>query len=304
MLVHSMKLEAKLNSNVVIKDLGSGIVLFENAVLFDETLAFNTFCKSVEAEHSKMYKPTFNPETGGHAYLNKSGYIFDENSLNSMPKRASAIYQSNDNEIITFLENIEKIKDECLLEYFILYPYSYNCVWWKVKGHIVSYENGAYLGAHSDISAEYIYGVHKTSNELALRNVISTVTYINSADTNSPTSFSGGNHVFIHHNIDITPRSGNILFFPSNYVAAHKINPTENGVRLSYLGWYSQGTPNVLVGEDVVDPLKNPEVAKISTNVYLPTIREDYRNLLKRRGFGESSIQYSVTNIGAEANGL
>ena len=60
-----------------------------------------------------------------------------------------------------------------------------------------------------------------------------------------------------------------MLFFPSNYMAAHEVQPVGKGIRYTYLGWYCQGTPHPAVREAVVDPQKDPELAKTATNVYM-----------------------------------
>ncbi len=282
-------------------DMGSGVVLFRGALAFDKAWAVHTFASLVQNEHGEMYEETVNPETGQPAYLNKSGYLFDKPSIDAMPKRASRIHQSEDEQVMEFLNLVEKAKDNYLFKYFELYPLAYNCVWWKVKGHIVSYGPDVYLGSHSDISAEYIYGVHKTSNELALRNVISAIVYINSSEPDpGELDFSDGHHVFDTLKIDVQPQQGDILFFPSNYVAAHQVLPVGSGTRLSYLGWYCQGTPNKDVNEDVVDPNENPHGARVSTNVYLPTMRDDYRSFLLSRGHQTSSAQYKATELNLE----
>lgn len=294
-----MNFRASTNSSPTFTDFGAGIVLFQGVISFDELEVFDNVMNIVNEEVSSMFTETIDPETGISAYLNRSGYLFSKASIDVMPKRASSIYQSQHQGIISFFNLIENAKDACLLRYFALYPYAYNCVWWKVKGHVVAYPDGAFLGPHSDISAEYVYGVHKTSNELALRNVVSTVTYLNSADVDSPSSFTGGAHAFEHMDIKITPKAGDVLFFPSNYVAAHRVEPTFSGTRLSYLGWYSQGTPNRDVGEDVIDPLVNASGAETSTNVYLPTLRDDYRKFLLNHGYDENSPQYRATKIGS-----
>lgn len=284
------------------KHLGGGVILFENAVSFDFLWSLETFSKMLDQEHGQMYELTQDPETGEEVYLNKSGYLFSKDSVDAMPRRASCIHQDKREDVVSLLSFLEQSKDKYILKYFEKFPLSYNCVWWKVKGHIVSYKGGVYLGPHSDISAEYAYGIHQTSNELALRNVISSIIYINSSVDDEKmldeTNFIGGHHYFNYLEIDYSPKAGDILMFPSNYMAAHEVRPVEGGHRISYLGWYCQGTPNPSVLEDVCDPLQNPELAKVSTNVYLPTLREDYRSYLRSVGYDVSSEQYRATNLG------
>ena len=260
-----------IDNNVDLLHLGGGVCVFRNAISADWSLIFGLTSELVDQEHAQMYLPTSHPETGGEAYINRSGYLFTRDSIDAMPRRGSAIHQDQRQEVSRLLVGMEKIKDSYLLKYFERFPLAYNCVWWKVKGHLVSYAPGVYLGKHSDISAEYVYGVHRTSQELALRNVITSIVYLNSSG-DGEFEFMGGEHVFNYLDIRYTPQAGDVMMFPSNYMAAHEVLPVTQGRRISYLGWYSQGTPNSIVGEDVCDPLDNPEGARLSTNVYLPVL--------------------------------
>jgi hypothetical protein len=78
-------------------------------------------------------------------------------------------------------------------------------------------------------------------------------------------------------------------------MAAHEVKPVTSGERYSYLGWYSQGTPNPAVHEYVADPIKEPELATKATNVYIPTLREDFRSYLLESGYSEDSPQLYIT---------
>lgn len=288
-------------NDVEAEHLGGGVVVFKGAVKYDFEWAFEIFNRMLDEEHAQMYTPSKDPETGEDIYINKSGYLFSKDSVDAMPRRAGMIHQDKRQEVIDLFSFLEESKDKYLLKYFELFPLAYNCVWWKVKGHIVSYKKDVYLGSHSDISAEYVYGVHQTNNELALRNVISCIVYVNDCvdDDNllDGTNFTGGHHYFNYLDIDYSPKAGDIMMFPANYMAAHEVQPVNSGHRVSYLGWYSQGTPNPAVFEAVCDPLKDPELGRISTNVYLPSLREDYRSYLLSKGYSESSDQYKVTNL-------
>ncbi len=105
----------------------------------------------------------------------------------------------------------------------------------------------------------------------------------------------GGHHYFNYLDITHIPKKGDILFFPASYTAGHEVKPVEGGMRYSYLGWYSHGTPNIEVKEAVADPLVDPVAAQTSTNVYMPTLVEDYRKHLLSRGYDEFSEQYRIT---------
>jgi len=257
--------------------------------------------ESIEKEWSIMYSPSIDPETGQPAYINRSGYFFSKSGIDEMPRRAGSIHQTDDLEFKKVLDFIEQSKDKYLLKYFEKFPLAYKCVWWKIKGHLLEYKKGVHLGSHSDNSVDYLYGIDHPKMQLALRGAVTSLFYINSHIDNAKDEkevFIGGEHYFNYFDITYKPSQGDILMFPSNFMAAHEVFPVTEGLRYSYLGWYSQGTPNEDVSENVADPILEPETAFRATNVYLPTLREDFRNYLKNKGYQESSDQYSVTVSG------
>lgn len=286
-------------NKVQAKHLGGGVVLFEKCLDLDWDYILRKSSSLIEEEWSEMYKPGVDPETGESIYINKSGYFFNKDSIDLMPKRAGVIHSKEDKDLVNVLSFIESSKDKCLLQYFEIFPLAYKCVWWKVKGHILQYPKNVYLGSHSDISADYIYGVLEPQDQLALRNVVTSLVYFNdSVETENEldgNNYIGGSHYFNYLDIEYFPKKGDIIFFPSNYMAAHEVRPVKEGYRYSYLGWYSQGTPNPEVHEYVADPIKDPELSKKATNVYMPTLREDFRSHLLESGYNENSPQFSIT---------
>jgi hypothetical protein len=280
-------------------DLGGGVVLFESALDLDWDYVFDLCTEIVDREKAAMYSPAVDPETGKDIYVNKSGYFFSKDSIDAMPGRGSAAHQDKRPEVINFLNFLEKTKDKYLFKYFEFYPLAFKCVWWKVKGHIVSYKKDVYLGSHSDISTDYIYGVWTPTDQLAMRSTVTCLIYFNdsveSEEELNGKNFTKGDHYFNYLDLNIKPKKGTILFFPAGYTAAHEVKPVGEGIRYSYLGWYSQGTPNPDVREAVVDPIEEPELAQMSTNIYMPTYIQDYKDHLKSRGYSEYSDQYKVT---------
>jgi 2OG-Fe(II) oxygenase superfamily len=272
------------------KHLGHGIVVFEKALSFNSEWAKEFAEEQISQERGDMYSPTTDPETGEPAFINKSGYIFNASGVNKMPRRGSAIHRTARVDVQEFLQFVEESKDKYLLKYFVLFPLAYKNVWWKVKGHLVSYSTeygGEFLGAHSDTSADYMYGLPHPSDQLATRNTVSVVLYLNE-------DFDGGHHYFNYYDIDYVPKTGDILMFPSNYMAAHEVTPIIKGSRYSYLGWYSHGSPNPATNEHIVDPEKEPEMAKTATNVYMPHLRQQFMEYLEKIGIDENLFAYQL----------
>ncbi len=282
--------------------LGGGVVLFKNVFDVDFKMFYDIAKEVVFREKDEMYKLSVHPETGKPAYLNKSGYYFDLSSVEEMPMRGSMIHLDKRQEVIELLSFIEKAKYQCLLRYMEIFPISYKNIWWKVKGHIVAYGAGVYLGSHSDTSADYVYGLPHPGDQLATRNTVSCIAYINDSvgdvDKVGEFDFAGGEHYFNSLDITYSPSKGDILMFPSNFIASHEVKPVFSGLRLSYLGWYAHGTPNKEVSEYVNDPLLEPETAITSTNLYLPTLREDFQEYLLSVGHDKNTLPYSITTVG------
>jgi hypothetical protein len=265
--------------------LGGGVVVFRDALSWDDKKVISWVERELQAEQAQMYTPAVNPETGENAFLNKSGYYFDADTVEQMPRRASQIHRTIDTDFKEFLDFLESSRDKYLLKYLLLFPMAYKNIWWKVKGHVVSYRSGVYLGAHSDTSADYVYGLPEPSDQLATRNTTTVLIYLNncveSDGQSACESFSGGHHYFNYLDIDITPKTGDVIMFPANYMATHEVLPVTSGVRYSYLGWYAHGTPNPATNEHVVDPASDSALAASATNVYMPSLRNDFIALVK-----------------------
>jgi hypothetical protein len=275
-------------NDVKAQHLGGGVVLFENTFDMDWDWIFNFFKKIVDQESEGMYTLTTHPHTGEEAYVNRSGYYFDRKSIEEMPGRGMTLHRDPDMQAIKTMAFIEEVKYQCLLKYMEIFPLVYKCIWWKSKGHISYYRKGMYLGPHSDVSSDYIYGIPEPANQLALKNVLGSIVYITD-------DFIGGEHHFDYLDITYKPKKGDILMFPSNYMAAHRIFPVERGERYAYLGWYCHGSPIKELGEIVFDPLKNPDAAINRENLYMPFLRQDFQKYLLSQGHDEQSYAYSIT---------
>jgi len=283
------------------EELGGGVVLFKNAFTVDWDSTRDLFEKFVSAERESMYTEGINPETGEPCYINRSGYIFGKDGVDMMPRRAANTHQDKRPEVIELLNFLESARDKCLLGYMTIHPLAYKNIWWKVKGHIVSYstqKGGLFLGTHSDSSVDYLYGIDHPKEQLPTKNTLSVIMYVNDrvdVDEVGEDTFSGGEHVFDYLGITYSPRKGDILMFPSNFIASHEVKPVTGGTRYSYLGWYSHGSPNPDLNETIVDPITNKEEAQRSTNVYMPNLRRDFRDYLTANVKDSEHLGFTLT---------
>lgn len=287
-------------NDVKAEHLGGGVVVFRDAIRLDWDYANRISKEIVDREMNDMYKPAINPDNGLEEYVNRSGYFFSKNGIDKMPKRGSRVHQDTRPEVVELFTFIEECKDKYLFRYMHMFPLVFKNIWWKVKGHLVSYSSdcGGYIGEHSDTSVDYVYGLPHPPHQLASRNTLSCLVYfgncVDGSKLSEPGDFTGGHHRFTYLDIDYTPQRGDILMFPSNYIAAHEVTPVNSGERFTYLGWYAHGTPNPAVNEEVEDPVENPEKAAVSSNVYIPYLREKFLEYLDSVGEYKSSRTYRL----------
>ena len=99
-----------------------------------------------------------------------------------------------------------------------LYPWAGRNL--KSREHSMSflrYEKGGYLPAHSD------HGVSSRT--------LSCVMYLNN-------DYKGGDIVFDHAKVTVSPEAGSIVFFPSNFVYVHEVMEITEGTRYAVPNWY------------------------------------------------------------------
>ena len=255
------------------KHLGGGVVLYESAV---ETNWGALACfaeESAEKEREVMYTPGKDPISGEEGFINRNGYFFPADSVYKMPQHCAYVQRDASSEIKEILELLQNTTDKCLLDYLNLFPLAGKCIWWKIKSHILFYPEDAYLGMHSDQSVDYEYGSPHPSDQIATRTTVSTIAFFNdhveTEEELDGTNFMGGLVQFGYLGIEYVPKKGDILFFPSNYMAAHGVTMVKGGSRYSHVGWYCHGSPNSDFNEAVLDPIEQPDLAKTATNVYM-----------------------------------
>lgn len=253
--------------------LGGGVVLYREHISTDWDLLRAFSEEAATKERDTMYVPGKDPIGGEDGYINRNGYFFPTESIEVMPQHCAYVQADARPEIQAVLKKLEDAKDDCLWDYLHLFPIAGMSIWWKIKSHILVYPKGGYLGMHADTSTDYAYGSPTPTDQIATRTVVSTIAFFNdhveTEEELDGTNFTGGVVHFGYLDIQYKPSKGDLLIFPSNYMASHAVSLVSGGPRYSHVGWYCQGTPNPEVNEMAVDPSVDPDGAKISTNVFM-----------------------------------
>lgn len=259
-----------------VENLGGGCVLFRKAI----DVSHDVIIPHLEALKEQAREAMFTivrDEDGNPIYaVNQGGFIYDLEKVNKAPVRIQNVSHE-------FFHECEAAIYRVLLQYVEMFPAILQSLWWKSEGHILAYDKGGSLGFHCDNDVNYRYGAVPPT-EHATRNVVSALVYLNDCiddgEEETPYSFSGGHMSIPYFDIDIKPKTGDILLFPANYLGAHEIFEVTRGTRYSYLSWFAQGSEH---HEKGVNPQHEKSSDVIGGQYWLKTIIEDYENYILQK---------------------
>jgi hypothetical protein len=254
-----------------ILDYGSGITLFRNVVDVDQDLILPHLDERVKPsdcglrymkeDDSEWVEDLLgNPVKNGLAKLAEQPFRLGAHGVN-MP-----VQDDTPQGIADFFHDCESMIYRCLMRYIDLYPMILNTLQWRCRGHILKYKPGGQLGQHNDNDTNYrvIDGQrYPPDRPQAVYQVMATIVYLNE-------DFEGGEMYFPYPDVTYKPATGDILFFPQNYVGTHSVNPVTAGERYVYLGNYGQG------GNESVQIKDADQPAIWVEQTYLPWVHQDY----------------------------
>ena len=272
-----------------IKNLGGGVVVFENAIDVPQKEIISLMDELSEKSLSEQYEYKYDKDGNLLHAVNKSGFIYEIESIAKNPIRVQELKHE-------FFHKCEETIYSCLLEYIEIFPAVLQCLWWKSEGHALKYPTGSKLGFHCDNDVNYRYG-QLPPFEHATRNVISALVYINNNCDDSDCdefSFTGGEMVIPYFDITIKPKSGTALFMPANYLGAHEIMEITSGSRYSYLSWFAQGSPQQEKGVSPQYPNSSDD-RLVGGQWWMPTLIADYSKHLMDKYGDEGRIPPGAT---------
>jgi hypothetical protein len=203
-----------------VKHLGGGVVLIEE--LLDAEMLSSINFDLIES----------NCIPQGHKIINKKtflegGYKVEKKAIQSIPIR-----YMQDIEKLPFYNAIENAAYLACVEYCKLFPIAAESITNHTAKHFIKYLPGCKMGPHSDSSLAYKDGTLEVVSMVALGNTITSSLILN--DT-----FAGGGIYFPAWDIEVFPKAGSALFYPSNYIGAHEVYEVTSGVRWAFLSFFA-----------------------------------------------------------------
>lgn len=229
------------------------------------------------------------------------GQIVDIKDLLRLPMRVGGngmpepVGPETSADIKEFFESVEEAFYFGLIRYCDLYPLIVNSIWWRMRGHCLVYVEGAQLGLHNDndtntfnIDGQRYY----SQREIAMYQVVNALAYLND-------DYDGGEMYFPYLDLALTPKTGDIVFFPANYIGTHGVAPVKSGRRYTYLTQFGHG------GEHRYEINEAHDSDSWLAPVFIPFLYQDHCKFLKSESSDfdcskDKSLGFDASTISAQ----
>jgi hypothetical protein len=271
--------------NLEAEELAPGIVVIKNAFKIDQSKILDHIDSQAEEAHRTRWQ-FITAEDGVEYGINEDGFRYRLEDVPAAPVRLLQPVNSQTPENVKdFFIYLEEQIYKSLIKYIDFYPLMIGSIWWKNRGHILRYGDGGILGCHADNDTNYkvSQGVrYMPKGVVASRQTCGALVYLNdqveTEEELDGKNFTGGNLNFVHLGISYAPKRGDIIFFPTNYVAAHEVSKMGDGVRYAYLTFFGQGDSDIESNIVIVEPEESYDWCPA---VWFNNIYDDYERYCK-----------------------
>lgn len=272
--------------------LGGAVVQYSNVVNVNREKLVRWIDNNSQRATEQRWK--YDVDIEGNTYaINEDGNKFTLEHLSEVPVRVlEPVKADTEDWVVETFQHYEEQIYKCLLKYIHDFPLVLGTIWWRERGHVIRYGPGDFLGIHNDNDANYrATGGRRyvPSGQSQMRQVVAALVYINDcADTPEDfddTKYLGGELFFPYLNIEVKPKAGDVIIFPTNYVATHGVRRVLLGHRYCYLEFFSQGSSHEEYNVNVVEP---DECTGWCPAHWIDNLYDDYVKYCITEEFGKS----------------
>lgn len=272
--------------------LGGAVVQYSNVVNVNREKLVRWIDNNSQRATEQRWK--YDVDIEGNTYaINEDGNKFTLEHLSEVPVRVlEPVKADTEDWVVETFQHYEEQIYKCLIKYIHDFPLVLGTIWWRERGHVIRYGPGDFLGIHNDNDANYrATGGRRyvPSGQSQMRQVVAALVYINDcADTPEDfddTKYLGGELFFPYLNIEVKPKAGDVIIFPTNYVATHGVRRVLLGHRYCYLEFFSQGSSHEEYNVNVVEP---DECTGWCPAHWIDNLYDDYVKYCITEEFGKS----------------
>jgi hypothetical protein len=266
-----------------IENLGGGVLVFKNMVEINHDFLIPYLAEL----HEKVVHEDFtviHDDDGKELYaINRSGHRYPLSDIYRVNRIMGFAPDDENDEKYIFFNKCEDAVYSCLIRYIEQFPMILPSLWWRTQGHVVAYRSGSDMGFHSDNDVNYQPGA-VPDMQVAIRHVLGAIIYLNdsaeSIEECGQYQYVGGEIEFPYLGISHKPKSGDVIMFPSNFMATHRVKELFGGSRYAYISYFSHGSEEPSRG---ICPSDSDSFKLKSSQVWMPEIFRDYAEYLKTK---------------------
>jgi hypothetical protein len=210
-------------------DHGYGIMQFRDALSLNSEFA----SKWVDRRRQTAMSEAERQADG--SFKSWGGDVYSKASADTSPERFIDLESGATEDELQFNAFLSKAADECMHSYVDHYPESRWSIWWKSRGHIAVYHQGAFLGYHHDQRVGKLARGKGLQWERGIFHVVTAVLIVEQ-------NCSGGRIGFKYIDKDFDSEPGTCWLYPTGYLGTHRVSEVQGGRRTVYLEYFGHGT--------------------------------------------------------------